>query len=311
MPSQVTYNNASSTGQNSFEKAVIFQPLSTGKEKDVETGYHYFGARYYNSELSLWLSVDPMSDKYPSLSPYNYCAWNPMKLVDPDGAEMDWVKKADGTIYWDREAKSQSTTKKGETYLGKEGATYNPNSKEVTYYKKDGTSAKFHSTGPMSDGTYTYPIDKESDTYNNYKTNPSARYGSSRGERKHAGCDLYAPEGSAVFSIMSGTVKSVGRFYKGTYEVAIDHDSFIGRYCELIPSFDITQNSQVNSGDFLGVIVSMNINNGGNNSMLHFEMYRGNDRGNLTNLNNMPFKRRSDLRNPTQLLNHVLVKTWK
>ena len=43
---------------------------------------------YYNSDLSLWLSVDPLSDKYPSLSPYNYCAWNPMRLVDSDGAEI-------------------------------------------------------------------------------------------------------------------------------------------------------------------------------------------------------------------------------
>lgn len=60
----------------------------TGKEKDSESGYHYFGARYYDSEaLTMWLSVDPMSDKYPSLSPYNYCAWNPVKLVDPDGRE--------------------------------------------------------------------------------------------------------------------------------------------------------------------------------------------------------------------------------
>ena len=66
----------------------------SGKEKDPETGYHYFGARYYNSDLSLWLSVDPMSDKYPSLSPYNYCAWNPMKLVDPDGDSIILSKEA-------------------------------------------------------------------------------------------------------------------------------------------------------------------------------------------------------------------------
>jgi len=57
------------------------------KEKDSETGYSYFGARYYNSDLSIWLSVDPMSDKYPSMSPYVYCANNPVKLVDPNGEE--------------------------------------------------------------------------------------------------------------------------------------------------------------------------------------------------------------------------------
>ena len=36
----------------------------------------------------MWLSVDPMADKYPSISPYAYCAWNPIKLVDPDGREI-------------------------------------------------------------------------------------------------------------------------------------------------------------------------------------------------------------------------------
>ena len=34
-----------------------------------------------------WLSVDPMADKYPNISPYAYCAWNPVKLVDPDGRD--------------------------------------------------------------------------------------------------------------------------------------------------------------------------------------------------------------------------------
>ncbi len=61
----------------------------SGKERDEETGFSYFGSRYYNSSLSIWLSVDPMADKYPSMSPYNYCANNPVKLVDPNGEEID------------------------------------------------------------------------------------------------------------------------------------------------------------------------------------------------------------------------------
>ena len=61
----------------------------TGKERDEETGYGYFGARYMDHELmTMWLSVDPMADKYPSISPYVYCAWNPVKLTDPDGEEI-------------------------------------------------------------------------------------------------------------------------------------------------------------------------------------------------------------------------------
>ncbi|MBQ3580486.1 MAG: RHS repeat-associated core domain-containing protein [Bacteroidales bacterium] len=70
----------------------------SGKEKDSETSYYYFGARYYNSDLSIWLSVDPMADKYPSLSPYNYCAWNPMKLVDQNGEEVNPVFGTDGNF---------------------------------------------------------------------------------------------------------------------------------------------------------------------------------------------------------------------
>lgn len=87
-----TYKSSCSRPRKRPENTAILYPLSTGKEKDSETGYYYFGARYYNSYLSLWLSVDPMSDKYPSLSPYNYCAWNPMKIVDPDGEDIKLSK---------------------------------------------------------------------------------------------------------------------------------------------------------------------------------------------------------------------------
>ena len=64
-----------------------------GKEKDPESGLHYYGARYYDSDISQWLSIDPMADKYPSLSPYNYCADNPVILVDPDGRDFDQESK--------------------------------------------------------------------------------------------------------------------------------------------------------------------------------------------------------------------------
>lgn len=60
----------------------------TGKERDEETGYGYFGARYMDYELMTgWLSVDPKDDKYPSISPYNYCMWNPVRVVDPNGMD--------------------------------------------------------------------------------------------------------------------------------------------------------------------------------------------------------------------------------
>ena len=85
----------------------------SAKEKDSETGLSYFGSRYYSSDLSIWLSVDPMSDKYASLSPYVYCADNPIKLVDPNGE--DWVEReVEGRkeVYYDRSVKSQADVNK-------------------------------------------------------------------------------------------------------------------------------------------------------------------------------------------------------
>ena len=66
----------------------------TGKERDEETGYGYFGARYMDHELMTgWLSVDPMADKYPSISPYAYCAWNPIRLIDSNGDSIALKEK--------------------------------------------------------------------------------------------------------------------------------------------------------------------------------------------------------------------------
>ncbi len=101
-----------------------------GKEKDYESGFHYYGARYYNSELSVWLSTDPMADKYPSLTPYNYCANNPVILIDPDGRDWYECENKDSQrkeIKW-TEYKSQKELEDNKikgTYLGKAVIDFN------------------------------------------------------------------------------------------------------------------------------------------------------------------------------------------
>ena len=85
----------------------------SAKEKDSETNLSYFGARYYSSDLSIWLSVDPMSAKYPSLSPYVYCANNPIKLVDPNGEEYDGYEGSNGQYKWFDNHSEQSFSENG------------------------------------------------------------------------------------------------------------------------------------------------------------------------------------------------------
>ena len=62
--------------------------LFNAKELDNETGLYYYGARYLDPTGAMWLSVDPMWEKYMGISPYAYCLGNPVRLKDPDGNDL-------------------------------------------------------------------------------------------------------------------------------------------------------------------------------------------------------------------------------
>ena len=71
-----------------------------GKEFDRMHGldWYDYGARFHDPATVRWFSVDPLSHKYYSMSPYVYCANDPVKHIDPDGKQYTY-KSTDGTIY--------------------------------------------------------------------------------------------------------------------------------------------------------------------------------------------------------------------
>ena len=60
-----------------------------GKELDTKQGLNWYdyGARHYDAALGRFTTNDPLAEKYYSMSPYTYCADNPVKFIDPNGME--------------------------------------------------------------------------------------------------------------------------------------------------------------------------------------------------------------------------------
>ena len=69
-----------------------------GKQFDDETGLYYYGARYMNPVASIWYGVDPLAEKYVSISPYSYCKSSPMNYIDEKGL----YPKGIVTIHYER-----------------------------------------------------------------------------------------------------------------------------------------------------------------------------------------------------------------
>jgi len=132
-----------------------------GKQFDEETGLYYYGARYMDPKISMWLGVDPLMEKYPNVTGYCYTMDNPIKFIDPNGKETYVIKNKTGTytvvggilnnnrgIYIASKDKSGKYTIKGEM-IGISTST-------TTFYNTDANKGK----GGWAIGAQINPNDK-------------------------------------------------------------------------------------------------------------------------------------------------------
>src|SRR5690606_10651957 len=65
---------------------------------------YYYGARYYDPRISIFVSVDPLAEE--TMTPYQYVTNNPIMFTDPTGMSAeggdDWFKKGDEIVWFDR-----------------------------------------------------------------------------------------------------------------------------------------------------------------------------------------------------------------
>lgn len=121
------------------------------------------------------------------------------------------------------------------------------------------------------------------------------------GARKHAGCDLYAAPGTPVLAVEAGKViRGLYRFYDVVYAIEVQHPSGIVRYGEISHAAEgVAIGAEVCEGQVLGYVGKMESVAA---SMLHFELYRGDGHGPLTDREAHPYQRRVDLVDPTAFL---------
>jgi len=114
-----------------FGAASRQQPISTGKERDSESGNDYFDARYYSSAMGRFLSPDWSAKEEPvpyaklddpqSLNLYAYVQNNPLIRIDKDGHDFVILNDSKGAMGEGHNASLVGNDKEGWTYYSANG----------------------------------------------------------------------------------------------------------------------------------------------------------------------------------------------
>ena len=149
------------------------------------------------------------------------------------------------------------------------------------------------------DNMFVFPITKKpTKSYLRGGTEFAARR---KGGRIHAACDLKRPPGDVIRAVYPGKVIRVAGFYSGTNAIVVKQDNGeVIRYGEVSKKAvkGIKPGVRVKKGQVIGYVGRLK----SGNSMLHFELYTGKEKGPLTQRGSNKFQRRRDIQNPTERL---------
>ena len=145
------------------------------KKRDSESGNDYFGARYYSSVMSRFMSPDPSGLYYAdpsnpqSLNLYSYAQNNPLTNTDPSGLDCVYFNDAGS---------------------GLESVDHNSGSGECGSNGGDYVNGRIQSAqafGSGGDTTFGFQSSDSSNSYTTYATAPGSQ---SNGTSCFGNCDL-------------------------------------------------------------------------------------------------------------------------
>jgi RHS repeat-associated protein len=93
-PFGLTMAGISTKSANSLANKTLYNSKEKQSKEFVDgTGLELndFGFRMQDPQIGIWLTADPLADKYYSWSPYNYCINNPLNVIDPLGLDIEKI----------------------------------------------------------------------------------------------------------------------------------------------------------------------------------------------------------------------------